>query len=202
MQGLTSNTATVVQGITLYVIMFAILIGLPWLAFGWRAGLKLLGIQRSLEWKDIGLALSGVVLYFMFAIVVMWLVGILVPQVDISQAQDTGIAAPFGYERILVFFLFVVIGPFMEELIFRGYLYGVLRKNGVSFILTTIIVSILFGAAHGQWNVGINVAVLSVMMCIGREITGTIWPGVLMHMLKNGIAFYLLFVIQSVPGIQ
>jgi len=27
-----------------------------------------------------------------------------------------------------------------------------------------------------------------------REVTGSIWAGTLLHMLKNGIAFYFLFV--------
>lgn len=199
---ITSNTETIIQGISLYVIMFAVLVGVPWLTFGWRSSLELLGITRGIRWIDIGLALSGLVLYFVLATLVMWLVGVFVPQVNLTEAQETGITSPLGLERIFVFLLFVIIGPIMEELIFRGYLYGVLRKHGVSFILTTIIVSILFGAAHGQWNVGINVAVLSVMMCIGREITGTIWPAILIHMLKNGIAFYLLFVTPLVPGVQ
>ena len=35
---------------------------------------------------------------------------------------------------------------------------------------------------------------LSIVLCGLREITGTIHAGILLHMLKNGIAFYLLFV--------
>jgi membrane protease YdiL (CAAX protease family) len=31
-------------------------------------------------------------------------------------------------------------------------------------------------------------------MCVMREHTGAIWITILMHMAKNGLAFYLLFV--------
>ena len=39
-----------------------------------------------------------------------------------------------------------------------------------------------------------NVFALSVALCVLREITGTIYAGILTHMIKNGVAFYLLYV--------
>lgn len=197
LDGLTTNVLTVADGVTLYILMLAVLVGGPWLVMRWRSSRELLGIDRLLRWKDIGVALSGIVVYFIVGSLVLRLVQEYVPQVDLGQPQDTGISTPFGIELLLVFILFVVIGPIVEELIFRGYLYGALRKNGVSIVLATIFVSVLFGAAHGQWNVGINVGILSVVMCLGREVTGSIWPGILMHMIKNYIAYYQLFVIGT-----
>jgi hypothetical protein len=35
---------------------------------------------------------------------------------------------------------------------------------------------------------------MSIFMCIARELTGTIYAGILMHMIRNGIAFYFLYV--------
>ena len=65
-------------------------------------------------------------------------------------------------------------------------------------IISILLVSLLFGIVHLQWNVGVNVFAMSIVMCLMREITGTIHAGILMHMLKNGIAFYLLFVLGVV----
>lgn len=201
MQQLTSNMLTIIESTAYYVILLAVLVGVPWIVLKRKSNLELLGVQRSLRWVDIGLALSGTVLYFVVVYAVMTAVSALFPQIDQNQVQETGITMPYGYERVLVFLLFVVAAPIAEELIFRGYLQGVLRKNGVSAILAIIIVNVLFGAAHGQWNVGISVGILGVLMSIGREITGAIWPGVLMHMIKNGIAFYALYVIgMSIGG--
>ena len=95
----------------------------------------------------------------------------------------------------MVFLLFAVVAPIVEEVIFRGFLFHHIRKS-MPFWLTAIIVSVLFGAAHMQWNVGINVFVMSLVMCWAREYSGTIWPGIVMHMLKNAIAVYALFVVQ------
>ena len=62
-----------------------------------------------------------------------------------------------------------------------------------------LIVSIIFGALHGQWNVAIDTFILSMVACYLREATGTIWPGVVIHMTKNAVAFVLLFVVM-IPG--
>ena len=55
--------------------------------------------------------------------------------------------------------------------------------------------SILFGVVHMQWNVGVNVFAMSVVLCGLREITGTIYSGILVHMIKNGLAFYYLYIL-------
>ena len=94
----------------------------------------------------------------------------------------------------MAFISLVVIAPIAEEIIFRGWLYGKLRAR-LSLIPAVLLTSILFGAVHGQWNVGVNVFVMSIVMCLQREITGTVYSGIILHMLKNGIAFYLLYII-------
>ena len=75
-------------------------------------------------------------------------------------------------------------------------MYGKLRSR-LSAIPAIIIVSALFGLMHGQWNVGVVVGIMSVFMCIARELTGTIYAGILIHMIKNGVAFYFLYVVNS-----
>ena len=87
-------------------------------------------------------------------------------------------------------------------MIFRGWLYGKLREKmsesmseAASIVISSLLVSVLFGTIHMQWNVGLNVFALSLVMCGLREVTGTIYAGILLHMLKNGLAFYLLYVI-------
>jgi membrane protease YdiL (CAAX protease family) len=94
---------------------------------------------------------------------------------------------------MVAFVALVILAPVTEELIFRGFLYGKLRSR-LNAIPAIILVSVLFGVLHGQWNVGVIVCIMSVFMCIARELTGTIYSGILMHMIRNGIAFYLLYV--------
>jgi membrane protease YdiL (CAAX protease family) len=62
-------------------------------------------------------------------------------------------------------------------------------------IVSSVVVSALFGLAHGQWNVAVDVFVMSMVACYLREYTGVIWPGIIIHMIKNFIGFYITFVL-------
>jgi membrane protease YdiL (CAAX protease family) len=77
--------------------------------------------------------------------------------------------------------------------LFRGYLLGKLRKY-VPLWAAILVTSLLFGFVHGAWNVGIDVFALSIVLCLLRVWTKTLWAPILLHMLKNAVAFYLLFI--------
>ena len=103
---------------------------------------------------------------------------------------------------MVAFIILVVVAPVAEELIFRGWLYGKLRpmlsakmSDAASMTISIFLVSLLFGIVHMQWNVGVNVFAMSIVLCGLREITGTIYAGILMHMVKNGVAFWLLYIL-------
>ena len=162
---------------------------------------KTLGLHKWPTWTDIGLAPVGFAVYLLLANGLIALFG-LFPWFNAGEAQNVGFSYYVtGVDRLIAFLTLVVIAPIAEEIIFRGWLYGQMRKkiakrysNTISMIVSIFLVSLLFGIVHGQWNVGVNVFALSIIQCGLREITGTIHAGILLHMLKNGIAFYLLFV--------
>ena len=152
------------------------------------------GLKDYPTWTDIGLAPVGWIVSTIGAGLLMtffsqfsWF--------EIGQAQDTGFS-PYmnGGERIIAFLVLVILAPIAEEVIFRGWLYGKLRAR-TNLVTSILITSLLFAIMHWQWNVSVNVFALSVVLCGMREITGTIYAGILTHMLKNGIAFFLLYVI-------
>ena len=150
-----------------------------------------LGLKDLPRWRDIGLAAAGFVVYFVLAGLLVALFS-LFPWFDPDEVQDIGFAGLANMpERILALISLVFVAPIAEEIIFRGWLYDKLRSR-VGIWLAILLVSVLFGLAHGTWNVGINVFALSVVMCLIRELTGTIYGGMILHILKNAVAFYLL----------
>ena len=100
----------------------------------------------------------------------------------------------------MIFLTLVVLAPLAEEVLFRGYLFGKIRKLA-PFWISAIMASLTFGLAHLwagpgtalQWLVAIDTFVLSLVLCLLREHTGAIWAGVLVHAIKNGIAFYFIY---------
>jgi membrane protease YdiL (CAAX protease family) len=180
-----------------YVLTLTVVMGIPWLVRRRTTTKTDVGLSRMPSWQDIVLAPAGFLLYLLASGVTVYLAGRLMPWFDGMQTQQVGFDnLTQQYEFMLAFITLVVIAPIAEEMLFRGYLYGKLRKT-IPVWGAILITSVLFGVVHGQWNVGIDVFVLSVMACILREVTGSIWAGILLHMIKNGLAFYILFINTS-----
>ena len=88
-----------------------------------------LGLKGWPTWTDIGLAPVGFIVQLVLS---MLLVGLfsLFPWFDMEQAQDVGYdVLNGGVDRVVAFISLVVIAPIAEEIIFRGWLYGKLRRK-------------------------------------------------------------------------
>lgn len=154
---------------------------------------KQLAIDKLPKLSHIGLGVLGYIPYIFLTVAFTFVVQQLWAGFNIDQAQEVGFKnLANSLELMMAFFALVIIPPIAEEMLFRGYLFSHIRKS-VSFFATAIIVSAAFGVAHQQLNVGIDVFALSLVLCFLREKTGTIWAGILLHMIKNGVAFVILF---------
>ncbi len=183
-----------VGAVVIYGLAIVIVLGVPWIVKKRRTTKEELGIQRLLSWMDILWAPAGFVVYLILTSLVTALSMAFFTFVDYSQAQDTGFAELASQsEYLLAFISLVIIAPIAEEVLFRGYLFGKLRKYAPLWV-AILITSALFGLVHFQWNVGIDVFVLSIVLCLLRVVSGSLWPSILLHMLKNGVAFYFLFI--------
>lgn len=190
-------TLSTILAVIVYILTLSIVIGVPWLIKKSSTTKEEVGLTRLLSWMDILLAPAGFVVYFIMSGILTYVVTKLVPGFDNGQVQQTGFeGVRQQYEYILAFATLVVLAPVAEEILFRGYLYGKLRKY-VPVWAAILATSALFGLVHGQWNVGLDVFALSIILCSLREVTGSIWAGMLLHMLKNGVAFYFLFINTS-----
>lgn len=175
-----------------YALAMALIIFVPWKIM--KTNRVELGLRGWPTWTDIGLAPAGFIIYLILAAILVWIFS-LFPWFDAAQEQEIVFNSYlFGFDRIVAFITLVVVAPIAEEIIFRGWLYGKMRTK-LPMAVSIFLVSVLFGMIHMQWNVGVNVFAMSVVLCGLREVTGTIYAGILLHMLKNGVAFYLLYVL-------
>ena len=191
---MSENVLAFVYNALVWLIMLVLLI-VP--IQKWRLIPKLkqeLGVQRLLSWSDIGIALLAFIPYLILAAVFTGLATSFLPGYNAGQAQDVGFSELSSrFELILAFLALVIAAPIIEEVIFRGFLFARLKKH-LGVIVSVIGTSLVFAILHQQLNVGIDVFALSIMLCILRIVTGSIWAGVILHMTKNGLAFFILFV--------
>lgn len=186
-----------VSAAIIYVLSLTIVIGLPWLLKKRRTSRADLGLTRLPSWMDILLSPAGFVIYLAISAFLVWAATSLIPGFNVNQVQAIGFEnVSQRYQYLLAFVTLIIVAPIAEEILFRGYLYGKL-KTYVPLWAAMLVTSLLFGAVHGQWNVAVDTFALSIVMCSLREVTGSIWAGILLHMLKNSIAFYFLFINPS-----
>ena len=154
---------------------------------------KLVGLARRPVLRDLGFGLLAWGAYMLLSTIAATAVKAYIPGVNLDQEQEIGFQTlASGLDIFYAFLVIVIAAPVVEEFVFRGYLYGSLRSKMPRWV-AAIIVSVLFGAIHGQVNVAIDTFMLSMAACYLREKTGAIWGGVVVHALKNSLAFWLLF---------
>lgn len=190
----------------------------PWATFGFIALMQaaaVLLVQTFLKlrhktFKFIGLdqpklkylvyVAAGYGLYFLLYLVGLVAAKLLVPSLDLNQEQEIGFStSTSGWGLLPVFMSLVVLPPLVEEIVARGFLYSGLRAK-LPYIGAAVITSLLFAAAHLNgaregllWVAALDTFILSLVLCYLREKTGSLWPSIGVHMLKNALAFAVLF---------
>ncbi len=85
----------------------------------------------------------------------------------------------------------VVVAPLVEEVIFRGYLYGVARKFAGRWAAVGVTAA-LFAAIHINALGLLPLALLGVVFALAYELTGSLWTNILMHVCFNGLTLVML----------
>jgi len=120
---------------------------------------------------------------------------------DVTTPLQEAMRTHVDLVAVAVFAL--LIAPLVEELFFRGYLYGAL-ENAFGRTLAVIVVGLVFGMFHGVQYAGAPTALLAVtVMGLAttwvRAITGGLWPCIVLHLLYNLVGVSLL-VLTFVPA--
>jgi membrane protease YdiL (CAAX protease family) len=163
-----------------------------------KTKIRVLGYNRSPELKDAGYALVGYGVYFSMLITAFLLVT-LFTGINLDQRQELGFDDLLGWgNKLMAFVSLVILPPFVEETVFRGFLFMGLRKK-LRFGWAMLITSLLFAAPHllGSsegllWVAGLDTLLMSFVLCYLREKTGALWACIALHAIKNTVAFVIL----------
>ncbi len=180
-----------------FYLLAAVLAIAPWrkVLFAGETSLRyILGIVGRPRLKAIGLAVVYFLLYVIALLIMSFVIRLLLPQQELYKPQDLFVAQPVSISQYVVAFaLLAVLPPIAEELIFRGFVFGALSRQ-TSFWPAAVLSSLAFAALHLQLNVAIDIFILSLFLAHLRQKTGSVWAPIVLHSLKNSLAFLLLFV--------
>jgi len=147
-------------------------------AKGLREILSRLGVRRfrppALRWMA-----AAIGAYLLFAALYSLL---------IVEPKQEDIAEGFGSVPVQVL-LIVIAAPVSEEVCFRGMLFGGLRRN-LARIPAALLAGLIFGGLHALTGVSAVPPLIGFgfILSLLYEKTGSIVPGILLHMLNNSVA--------------
>ena len=116
---------------------------------------------------------------------------------DFSKQLNT-VADETGYGMggaWMTAFLLVVIAPIFEEFMFRGLILNELKPygNGLSIFVS----GILFGIFHGNFQQCFYTAAFGIALGYIANVTNSIFPTTVIHMLTNGIGAVTVLLINT-----
>ncbi len=194
-------------GVSIYaqfftVLIFELLIILSILFFLKRKKLKykVIGL-RKFVYKDILYGFVGIFIYFILYFLVVFIISMVFKNLNINQKQNVGFNSATGFIELTITFLsLVIIAPIAEEMLFRGFLYTTFRGK-LPIFWAAILTSIIFASLHLPEGVGgplwigaLDTFTLSMVLVYLREKTGGLYSGMIVHGLKNGLAFFILYI--------
>lgn len=148
----------------------------------WHFGLRRVAFRSAVGWSFVALV-SFYVFAAIYAVAVQ-------PSGEQTIVEDLG-ADESTALLVATAVVVVVIAPFVEEVFFRGFLYGALRgRFGVA--AATMMNGILFGAVHysGPDTLPLMppLALLGALFCLLYERTGSLYPVIAVHAVNNTVA--------------
>jgi len=89
-----------------------------------------------------------------------------------------------------------VFGPFAEELFFRGFLYGAVKKK-IGVLYAAFFTSAIFAMLHANIVGFFPIMILGVLLVYVYEKTGSLISSITVHIFHNLVMLYLVFVARQ-----
>lgn len=99
---------------------------------------------------------------------------------------------------LLVFLtiLAVIVAPLCEEFVFRGYIYGTLKRFSCRFFAATTS-ALFFAVVHTSLWAIFPLFIVGFCLAIIYEISGSLWASILTHALFNAVTTFGIIFIQN-----
>lgn len=117
----------------------------------------------------------------------------------LTGSPATSEMLPSGGQELLVQFLALCVMPAIaEELLFRGAFQGLMRPCGSAAAIFAP--ALLFGVLHLDLAQGLTAFACGVFLGWLAERSGSILPGMLLHLVNNALAFLTIYLRYYAPA--
>ena len=149
----------------------------------------------SRVWSVLGSVCLGLVAFFGLGELSARLLGLVLAEQ--ANLNDAAISAKVGAAPYSTAVIVVLLAPFVEEMLFRGYLFGNIREfsRPAAYAASCLLFAFLhvwqFAAVNHSWTYLLQMLqylIPGLVMAWTYERSGTLWGSVLLHAAVNGLA--------------
>ncbi len=122
------------------------------------------------------------------------IIEVLIP--SIAHSFDDTAQTIYGADITVQIITAVILGPIVEELIFRGLMYARLKRM-FGGVVAALVTSLVFGIYHMNISQGIYAFLFSYAAIFIYEKYKKIYAPMIMHMVANGLSVLVTFVLKD-----
>ena len=159
--------------------------------------------RRNLPWSAIGFRRPPLLPLLLAPIIILGQLGAvaainvlvltLTGQFENPQIEAIGGGGDFSWLNFwLMLLLAGGVAPVVEEVMFRGLLYGWLRSR-MPVALAVVVSAALFSVAHVIPVLLPALFVVGLTLAVAYELSGSLWIAILLHSLQNSLAVIAIF---------
>jgi membrane protease YdiL (CAAX protease family) len=169
----------------------------------YRESLEAIGLSVKNFVKNVFYGLVGYIAAVPILIAVLGLVALVV-NITKYVPERQPVVELFLKEKSVPFLIYSgiftgVVGPVIEELFFRGFMYNAFKKR-IGIFWAMLITSALFASLHTNVIGFLPIMVLGFVLAYMYEKTGTLVASVTVHMLHNLGMVFLLFLMKQIKA--
>lgn len=147
---------------------------------------------RGFRPSAIGLGCGLMALSFLFNLIY----GMILALFDLEIQPDVERLFEESSLPLFMFFGGAVVAPVVEEIFFRGFVFPGLSRRW-NWQIGLITSAALFAIAHVLPTSILPIFILGVIFAFLYQLSGSIWPAILMHMLTNSMALSIAYAISE-----
>jgi membrane protease YdiL (CAAX protease family) len=171
-------------------VQWIFMAGWPIVVSLWRGNGPRLDFGFSLSWRDFGPGALGAIVCLMGAAISAGITQAIFGDFGSNAGDAANDLSKYPGAQLAFLLLGVFAAPVLEELAFRGLLWGALAKRGLNPWWATTITAVAFAALHLE-PVRFGVLLVAGMILgLMRQMTGRLGPSMLAHIGLNAIAFF------------
>ena len=189
------------------LVMQAMMIGFAVMMLIWRTNLvELFGLRYRQWWLPPVLALLITFLMFTFnALLSMagyneWIAGLMGGEDGTQDAVKMMKEADDPLTMTLMVLMACIGAPISEEIVFRGYIYGAVKKMG-GIVFSIVFSALFFSVVHMNLPSMLPLFVLGLALAAVYELTGTLWAPIAVHFCFNSVSTFFIHLQRIRPDL-